>query len=190
MIRTVTAVLLAAVLAASAADAAPAAKPPAKAPAPAAAPAKPAPAKPAEPAFDARDPQSLVALLATAGAKATMGAKQDDAVLVSVTSTAAVFSAQFAGCDAQGKACKAVLFDSLVDQAGPSFAQMNAFNQTSAMCRGYEDRSGRPHVLYSTLLFAEDSRDRMRTQVSAWTGCIGDFRAFLKDPNGYLASTP
>ena len=194
VIRTATAVMIAALLAAPIAapiTARAAPKPAAKAPAPAAQPAKPAAAKPpAQPAFDARDPMGLIALLSTAGAKANVSSKEGDTVLISVTSNAANFSAQFVGCDAQGRACKAVLFDNQTDQAGPTFAQMNAFNQTSAMCRGYEDKTGKPHVLYSTLVFAEDGRDRMRTQVEAWTGCIGEFRNFLKDPNGYLASAP
>lgn len=140
--------------------------------------------------FDARNPMSLIDLLNVAGGKAQVVRKEEDAVLVTVTSTAADFSMQFAGCDAQGRACKVVLFDNLTDKAGPSFAQINAFNQTSAMCRAYEDRASKPHVIYSTLLFADDSKARMRQQFLAWTGCIGDFRNFLKDPNAYLASAP
>ena len=38
--------------------------------------------------------------------------------------------------------------------------------------------------------FADDTYDHFRTQIAAWTGCIGEFRNFLKDPNGYLASAP
>lgn len=162
--------------------------PPAK-PAPAA--AKAAPVRPAPSAdFDARNPMNLIALLNTAGGKAQVAHKEDDAVLVTVTSTAADFSMQFAGCDAQGRACKAVLFDNLTDKAGPTFAQLNAFNQTSAMCRGYEDKTGKPHVVYSTLLFDDDTKERMRQQFLAWTGCIGEFRNFLRDPNAYLAAAP
>jgi len=168
--------------------------PPKPAPAPAkSAPAKTAPAKPTAAApgdFDARNPMSLVDLLNTAGGKAQISGKEQDSVLVTVTSTAADFSMQFAGCDSHGRACKVVLFDNMTDKAGPSFAQLNAFNQTSAMCRGYEDKTGRPHVVYSTLLFADDSKARLRQQFLAWTGCIGDFRNFLKDPNAYLAAAP
>ena len=141
--------------------------------------------------FDARNPQNLIALLSAAGGKAQVAHQEDDAVLVAVTSTAADFSMQFAGCDAHGRGCRAVLFDNLADnKAGPSFAQLNAFNQSSAMCRGTEDKTGKPHVLYSTLLFADDSKVRMTEQFRAWTGCIGDFRNFLKDPNAYLAAAP
>ena len=158
--------------------------------------AKPAPAKlaTAKPAstgdFDARNPMNLIALLNTAGGKAEVAHKEEDAVLVTVSSTAADFSMQFAGCDVHGRACKAVLFDNLADKAGPSFAQLNAFNQTSAMCRGYEDKAGKAHVVYSTLLFTDDNKERMRQQFLAWTGCIGEFRNFLRDPSAYLAAAP
>jgi len=166
---------------------------PKKAPAPARPPAgKSAPGRAeAVGEFDARNPQNLAALLSQAGGKAQVARQEEDAVLVTVTSPAADFSMQFAGCDAHGRACKAVLFDNLADnRAGPTFAQLNAFNQTSAMCRGYEDKAGKPHVLYSTLLFEGDTRLRITEQFRAWTGCIGEFRNFLKDPNAYLASAP
>ena len=97
---------------------------------------------------------------------------------------------QFADCNPQGRDCKAVLFDNITDKAGPSFAQLNAFNQSSLTCRGYEDKTGKPHVVYSTLLFEGDSRQRMATQIAAWRGCVGEFRDFLKDPTAYLASAP
>jgi hypothetical protein len=196
MIRNLTAALLILLFgAALPAGAATAKKPAAKAAsaaAPAASPAQPAAPKPAAPVadFDARNPLSVIALLNASGGRASLVKTDDDAVLITFTSVAANFSAQFAGCDAQGRACKAVQFDSVVEQAGPSFAQMNAFNQTSALCRGYEDKAGKPHVLFSTLLFADDPYDHFRTEMQAWTACIADFRTFLKDPNGYLASAP
>jgi hypothetical protein len=169
--------------------------PKAAAPAPSAAPAapKPAPAKPpASPVadFDARNPASVAAILNLGGAKASVVTKDTDAVLLNVTSVAANFTVLFASCDAQGRACKALQFDYADDKPGPSFPQVNAFNQTSAMCRAYEDKTGRAHVVYSTLLFPDDPYEHFRTQALAWTGCIGEFRNFLKDPNGYLASAP
>lgn len=196
MIRTLTAALLILLFgAALPAGAATAKKPAAKAAgaaAPAASPAQPAAPKPAAPIadFDARNPLSVIALLNASGGRASLVKTDDDAVLITFTSVAANFSAQFAGCDTQGRACKAVQFDAVVEQAGPSFAQLNAFNQTSALCRGYEDKAGKPHVLFSTLLFADDPYDHFRTEMQAWTACIADFRTFLKDPNGYLASAP
>ena len=160
--------------------------------------AKPAPAKPAaaKPAalvspiadFDARNPTSVMALLNAGGAKAAMAGKEADTVLVTVTSVAANFTILFASCDAQARTCKALQFDYGDEKPGPSFAQVNAFNQTTAMCRSYEDKAGRPHVVYSTLLFADDPYAHFRTEASAWTACIGEFRNFLADPNGYLAS--
>jgi hypothetical protein len=180
--------IAAAVLVAAAAPKAAAPTPGAAKPAAKAAPVKATPSPVAN--FDARNPASVVELLNAGGGKATIARKDPDAVLVTVNSVAANFSLQFAACDAQGRACKAVQFDYMEDKPGPTFAQVNAFNQTSATCRGTEDRSGKPHVLYSTLLFADEPYDHFRTHVLAWTGCIGEFRNFLKDPNEYLASAP
>jgi len=184
----ITAIAFAALLAGAAAPKPASQKPPAAKPVARSTPAKARPSPVAN--FDARNPASVVAVLNAGGGKAAIARKDADAVLVTVTSVAANFSLQFAACDAQGRACRAVQFDSMIEAPGPSFAQLNAFNQTSAMCRGTEDKTGKPHVLYSTLLFADDTYDHFRTQIAAWTGCIGEFRNFLKDPNAYLASAP
>ena len=103
-----------------------------------------------------------MAVLNLGGGKASQVRKDDDTVLVAFASPAANFTLQFAGCDAQGRACKAVQFDYPDDKPGPTFAQLNAFNQTSVMCRGYEDKTGKPHIVYSTLLFPDEPYDHFR----------------------------
>jgi hypothetical protein len=198
MLRKTTVLIAAAVLCLpvtswGAAKPAAAKAPAARTAAPKAAPAKPAPTKSVvSPVanFDARNPASVMAVLNSGGGKATQLQKDADTVLVGFVSIAANFTVQFEACDAQGRACKAIEFDSLIDLPGPSFAQLNAFNQSSVMCRGYEDKAGKPHVVYSTLVFADEPYEHFRTQMLAWTGCIGEFRNFLKDPNGYLATAP
>ena len=193
MLWKTTALIAAAVLATGAAQ-----PPKAAAPKPAApkAAAKPAPKGAAnaraasDAAFDSRDPASMVALLGAAGATASIAHTEADAVFLTVASTAANFSVQYAGCDAQGRECRAVLFDNATDKASPPLAQLNAYNQTSAMCRGFMDKAGKAHVIYSTLVFADDNRARVVSQLGAWQGCIAEFRDFLKDPTAYLASAP
>jgi len=178
--------------------AAPASKAPApKAAAPKSAAAKAAPkadapaAKPTVAGFvDARDPASIIALLATAGAKGEVAHREADAVFLAVTSASVSFTAQFAGCDAQGRKCAVVLFDNQNAAASPTLGQLNAFNQTSATCRSYQDKAGKAHVLYSTLLFADDSSARITQQLAAWRGCLAEFGTFVKDPNAYLAEAP
>jgi len=166
--------------------AAPAPKaPPAKTPAAKAPPAKAAP--PATP-FDATNPQSLMDLLGSAGANVQTSRKEEDAVFVAVTSTAAAFSLQFAGCNPQGRACRAVLLDGPMAKSPATTAQINAFNQTSVMCRLYQDRTGVPHVLYSAILFRSMTRDDAATHLLAWQGCLADGRDFLRDPVAYLAN--
>jgi hypothetical protein len=165
--------------------AAPAKKPPAKA-AP-----KPAAAQAAKPAaaggYDAQNPQSLVDLLNTAGAKAELGKREADSVLVTATSTAADFSVQFAGCDAHARGCRGALYDSLASGSA-TLQQINSFNQASLNCRIYQDKGGQPHIVYSQLLMKSDTRDSALTHLAAWQGCLADGRTFLRDPVTYLAN--
>jgi hypothetical protein len=167
------------------------------APKPAAKPATPkpaaaAPAKPAVPAgpFDARDPASLIALLASIGAQGEVASHQDDAVALKITNPAYSFAAQYAGCDGQGRACKAVAFSGGADARTATLAQINSFNQTSINCHAYQDNMGKPHAWYAALVFASTTREDMLTHIGAWQGCWASFGAFLKDPAAYLAAAP
>ena len=188
MIRKTVPIALALAVLAPAALAKPPAKPPAKpATAPKAAAVRPRVASSG--GFDTGDPANLVSLLSGAGAKAQIAKRDSDAVLVSVTSPAANFSAQFAQCDAVGKGCKAVLFDTQ-SQGSPSMAQLNGYNQASALCRGYMDKAGKAHVTMSLLLYPDDTRAHAVTALAAWQGCIGDFTNFSKNPVAYLAAAP
>lgn len=159
------------------------------APKPAARARKEAPAAAPSAALEVRDPASLIALLAGLSARAEIARRDGDAVFLTVSSPTEVFSAQFAGCDAQGRNCQALLFDRQGVEGQPTLTQLNAFNQTSVMCRLYQDKGGRAHVEYSTLLFPHDGRAEMLMHLNAWRGCIGDFNAFLKDPAGFLAAS-
>jgi hypothetical protein len=161
---------------------------PARAPAPKAAPAQPAAKAPAATPFDAQNPQSLIDILSGAGAKAQTSRRDGDSVFVTVTSTAANFSLQFAGCNAQGRTCQAALFDSLMDGGAPTLGQINGFNQTSVFCRIYQDKVGKPHAIYAALLVRSDTRDSAMTHLAAWQGCLGEARDFLRDPVAYLAN--
>jgi hypothetical protein len=167
------------------------------APKPAAKPAaaKPAAAAPAKPAaadgpFDARNPASLIALLASMGAQGEVTTRQDDVVALKITNPAYSFAAQYAGCDGQGRACKALAFSGVSDARTATLAQINGFNQTSINCHAYQDNGGKPHAWYSTLVFPSTTREDMVTHVGAWQGCWASFGAFLKDPVAYLAAAP
>ena len=182
------ALLLPAALACLAAAPAPQA-PPAKAPPAKSTPAKAAAAKPAPAgAFDFTNPQGLMDTLGAAGAKAQISRREEDAVFVAVTSTVANFSMQFAGCNPQGRACRAVLLDRPMGPGSVTSAQINGFNQTSVMCRLYQDRGGQAHVVYSAILFRSMTRDDAQTHLIAWQGCLADAIDFQKDPVAYLAN--
>jgi hypothetical protein len=194
MIRPALLLLPAALLCLAAAPAPKA--PPAKTPAKAAAPARPAPAKASAASaakadtsgFDATNPQALMSLLGAAGANVQTNRREEDAVFVTVTSTAANFSMQFAGCTPQGRSCRAVLLDSALPQNTLTGAQINAFNQTSVMCRIYQAKGGQTHIVYSAILFKTMTRDDGATHLLAWQGCLADAADFVRDPVAYLAN--
>jgi hypothetical protein len=152
---------------------------------------KPPAAKPvAAVAFDAREPESLITLLASLDAKAEVTRRDAENVMIKVASPAGDFQAQFGGCNAQGRGCGALQFEASSDQRTATLAEINGFNQSSLTCRLFQDRSNRPHVLYSTLLFPAQTREQTLTHVAAWRGCLASFGDFLKDPAGYLAVAP
>ncbi|RAK64287.1 YbjN domain-containing protein [Phenylobacterium kunshanense] len=152
--------------------------------------AAPAPKTPPAkaPVFDVQNPQTLTGLIAELGAKTTMGRREEDSVFVTATSAAANFSLQFAGCDANGRACRAALFDSVIDGGAPTLGQVNGFNQTSVFCRIYQDKAGKPHAIYAAMLVKSDTRDSAMTHLAAWQGCLGEAREFVRDPVAYLAN--
>lgn len=152
---------------------------------------KPVAAKPAATvAYDAGDPQSLIDLLTAAAAKAGQSRRDGDSVFVPFTTPVINFSVQFAGCGPNGRACRAVLFDAPMDRGAPTLAQINGFNQSSVVCRGYQERGGKAHVTYAALVMKSDTRESGRAHLAAWQGCLADFSAFVRDPAGYLAVAP
>jgi hypothetical protein len=185
-----TALLIAAALAACSAAAAGKPAPHKAAPVAKPATAAPVPAAPPTGPFDAREPGNLIALLTSLDAKAQVASRDKDGVLLKVTSPVGGFDVQYAGCNQQGRACAGLQFDASAEAKTATLAEINGFNQSSLACRIYQDKAGKPHVVYSSLVFASSSRQDMLTHINAWRGCISDFGGFLKDPPGYLASAP
>jgi hypothetical protein len=162
-------------------------KPAAKAANPA---AKPAPKAAPRAGFDARDPAAMIGVLAEMGAKAEVSRSTQEEVFLKVTTPAFAFNMQYVGCDRTGRACRAIAFATVAEQRRANISQLNAFNQTSLTCRVFQDQAAKPHVMYSTLVSAADTREEMRAHVGVWQGCLAAFGAFLNDPPGYLATAP
>jgi len=150
---------------------------------------KPAASAPQGP-FDARDPASLIALLGSMDATATVAERTDTDVKLAVKTPNFSFGAQFVDCAASGKGCQGLAFSTASQEQHATLAQINAFNQTSVTCRAFQDKASKPHVVYATILSPTDTREEMRTHLGVWQGCLASFGAFLQDPNGYLAAAP
>jgi hypothetical protein len=170
-------------LAPIAADAAPAAhKAAAKPAAAAAAPGAPAAAAPI-PGFDARDPDSIIALLKQMKAEGKVVRTDKDSVVVAVSAQAVAFGVQMIGCDAKGKACHALILSASSDAKGPTLAQINLFNRAQPMCRGLLNAENKVTVMYFTLVNPRMTVDETRQHMAVWGGCLQNFSAFLKNPD-------
>lgn len=188
--RTLVLALAALAAASSAPAATPAAKPVAKAEAkPAAKPdAKPAaPAGPKIAKFDARDPDSIVALLAALDAKAKVSRIENGQAFLEISTPGGGFGAQMIGCDAKGKACHAMALFTAYEKKGVTLADINDFNRSQLACRGILSPDGRPSVMYATLVNLRMTADEMKQHIGAWQGCLTSFSEFTRDPVGFLS---
>jgi hypothetical protein len=136
---------------------------------------------------DARDPATLIAVLAGLGAKAEIAKPPTPGkVQVDVQTPGGGFGLQFVECDATGKVCRGVVFSTAFDRKGATPTQVNAFNRRSAVCRGYLGDDFRPSLVYSALLSPRLNAEDLKQHVGVWQGCLGDFSAFTTDPTAYL----
>jgi hypothetical protein len=150
--------------------------------------AKPAAGRPAPKiAFDARDPQALVTLLAGMQAKATVKSKTPTSVSLDVATPGGGFGAQFVDCDASGKGCQGVAFSTAFQRTGVTLAHVNMFNRTQIACRAYLTDDNRPNVMYSAMITSRLSSDEMKQHIGVWQGCLALFNEFTADPVRFLA---
>ena len=158
--------------------------------------AKPAAAKPADaapaggaaiPGFDARDPDSIIALLKQSNAEGKVVKAENGQVILSVTTPVGGFGALMLGCDPKGKACHALAFSATAGQTAPTLAQINVFNRAQLMCRSALTSDSKVSIAYATLVSQHMSQEDARQSVGVWSGCLANFAAFIKDPEGLMA---
>ena len=147
--------------------------------------AKPAPAK--VPAFDARRPADVIAVLGAMEAKAEILRKDQGQIFMKVTTPGGGFGAQMVGCDEAFTACKAIALFSAFSRKGVNLAQINDYNRSQLTCRGIMTPSGEPSVMYAALLNGRMTRDEVREHVGVWQGCLTGFGEFIQDPIGFLS---
>ena len=153
--------------------------------------AKPAAASatgPAAPAaiagFDARDPDSIIAMLKQMNAEGKIVKTTGDQVLVAITAPSVSFGAQLLGCDAKGKACHAMIL-SAGSEKPVTLLQINVFNRAQPACRALQTADGKISLTYFALVTPRAATEDIRQQMAVWSGCIANFSEFLKDPAAF-----
>lgn len=147
--------------------------------------AKPPPPK--APAFDARRPADVIALLAAMEAKADIARQGEGQVFMNVTTPGGGFGAQMVGCDETFAACRAIALYSAFSRKGVNMVQINDYNRSQLTCRGIMTPSGEPSVMYAVLLNGRMTREELREHVGVWQGCLSGFGEFIQDPIGFLS---
>jgi len=136
------------------------------------------------PGFDARDPESIIALLKQMNAEGKIVKTGGDVVVIGVNAPSLSFGIQMMGCDAKAKGCHAMVMSASSEKAA-TLAQINVFNRSQPMCRGLLTPEGKVSVMYFTLVDQRTNVDEARQQMAVWGGCLANFGEFLKDPTAF-----
>lgn len=135
----------------------------------------------------ARDPSTLIAVLAGMGARGEMEGREAGQVRLNVVTPGGIFGAEFIGCDEAGRACRALGFSASVERRGMTLEHLNAFNSRNILCRTVL-RGDQVDIRYGLLLADSQTEGDLRDQVAVWQRCLGAFAGLANDPDGFLTA--
>ncbi|MDP1617695.1 YbjN domain-containing protein [Phenylobacterium sp.] len=135
----------------------------------------------------ARDPSTLIAVLADMGARGEMEGREADQVRLNVVTPGGIFGAEFIGCDEAGRACRALGFTASVDKRAMTLDHLNRFNSRDILCRTVM-RGDQADIRYGLLLADSQTEDDLRDHVAVWQRCLGAFAGLANDPDGFLGA--
>jgi len=135
----------------------------------------------------ARDPSTLIDVLAGMGARAEMDGRDGGQVRLNVVTPGGIFGAEFIGCDEAGQACRALGFSARVDKRAMTMEHLNAFNSRDILCRAVM-RGAQADIRYGLLLADSQTEGDLREHVGVWQRCLGAFAGLANDPEGFLGA--
>ncbi|MCG9917220.1 MAG: YbjN domain-containing protein [Phenylobacterium sp.] len=135
----------------------------------------------------ARDPSTLIAVLAGMGARGEMVSREGGLVRLNVITPGGIFGAEFIGCDEAGRACRALGLLANVEKRAMTLEHLNAFNSRDILCRAIA-RAEQVEIRYGLLLADSQTEGDLRDQVAVWQRCLGSFASLANDPDGFLGA--
>ncbi|MDP1874919.1 YbjN domain-containing protein [Phenylobacterium sp.] len=135
----------------------------------------------------ARDPSTLIAVLAGMGARGEMEGREGGQVRLNVVTPGGIFGAEFIGCDEAGRACRALGFSASVEKRALTLEHLNAFNSRDILCRTVM-RGDQADIRYGLLLADSQTEGDLRDQVAVWQRCLGAFAGLANDPEAFLGA--
>jgi hypothetical protein len=119
----------------------------------------------------ARDPSTLISVLAEMDARAELHSRDAGAVRLDVITPGGIFGAEFLGCEESGRDCRALRFTASLGERAVTETALHAYNDREVLCRAVR-REGEVHVRYGTLLSDTQSRADLKAHIGAWQGCL------------------
>lgn len=135
----------------------------------------------------ARDPSTLIAVLAGMGARGEMQSRQGGLVRLNVITPGGIFGAEFIGCDEAGRACRVLGFSARVEKRAMTLEHLNAFSSRDILCRVIA-RGEQVEIRYGLLLADSQTEADLRDQIAVWQRCLGSFAVLANDPDGFLGA--
>ena len=145
-------------------------------------------AGPAAAAFDAHNPDDVLAVLVTNGASGEIKVGDDGVKFIEAKAGKLGFEADFYKCNKEQNACETVTYQLGFDSVLVNVDQINTWNRWTLYCPAYLTKENHPHVWMSIAPSAHDTRAEIADQQSRFMDCLKDFDRFTDDPANFIAT--
>lgn len=125
-----------------------------------------------------REPSTLISVLADMQARAELHSQEGEAVRLNVVTPGGIFGAQFLGCNAEGKACRALQFTASIGKRPLTAEDLNGFNEREVLCRAVLVGE-QVDVRYGLLLSDNLTEADLKAHVGVWQGCLGSIAGLV-----------
>ncbi len=137
-------------------------------------------------AFDARSPEDVLGVLKADGASPKMKKEADGRPYIVALKKGQTFVVRFHRCNDDKTSCQVVVYNLTFAHDPANVDQINRWNVWSLLCPADREPPGHPHVRFSVLAAASDTRDTVVAEQNEWQACLTDFAEFAHDPEGFL----
>ena len=143
-------------------------------------------AGPAAAAFDAHNPDDVLAVLVTNGASGEMKVGDDGVKYIEAKTGQLTFEVDFYKCNKEQNSCETAAYQLGFDSVLITVDQSNTWNRWTLYCPTYLTKDNHPHVWMAVEPSARDTRAEVVAQQNRFMDCLKDFDRFTDDPAAFI----